>query len=159
MDNPRVLIVGYGNPLRGDDSVGWIAARKLGQKFTDDPRVEFLAVHQLTPELAGSISKIELAIFINAAEGPRPAHLSCTFVTPQPTPSQPTTDDFDPSRLLAVSRTAYGRCPQAMLFTVTGQDFGHRETLTRPVERACDRLVDQVYRIVVDELEHSRVTS
>ena len=38
-DRSRVLIIGYGNPLRGDDGIGWVAARKLGQRFEDEPRV------------------------------------------------------------------------------------------------------------------------
>jgi hydrogenase maturation protease len=157
-DIPRVLIVGYGNPLRGDDGIGWVAAQKLGQKFKNDSRVGSLAVHQLTPELADPISKVELVLFIDAAEGQPPGHLCCTFITPQPRRSnqaQSMTHDFDPPRLLTMARTVYGCCPQAMLFTIAGQEFAHRESLTRTVELACERLVDQIYRIVVDELEHS----
>ena len=47
----RVLIIGYGNPLRADDGVGWQAARRLAE-LRQDEFVETLALHQLTPELA-----------------------------------------------------------------------------------------------------------
>jgi len=48
---PKVLVVCYGNPLRGDDGVGWIVAEKLRQMSLPD----FVAIQthiQLTPELA-----------------------------------------------------------------------------------------------------------
>ena len=152
---PRVLIIGYGNPLRGDDAVGWVAAQKLGDRFDSDDRVTALAVHQLTPELAHPISKVELAIFIDAAEGEPPGLLSCRFI--KPAAHQPTsmTHGFEPQRLLAMARTIYGHCPQAMLFTVGAEDFGHREYLTRTVDRACERLVEHICRIIIDELEHA----
>jgi hypothetical protein len=46
----QVLIVGYGNPLRGDDGLGWRAAERL-RTVIQDAGVEILALHQLTPEL------------------------------------------------------------------------------------------------------------
>jgi hypothetical protein len=50
----RVLIIGYGNPLRTDDGLGWRAAYRLAASLKDAP-VEALAVHQLTPELGEAI--------------------------------------------------------------------------------------------------------
>jgi hydrogenase maturation protease len=152
---PRVLVIGYGNPLRGDDAIGWVAARALGGKFSGESRVQVMAVQQLTPELADPLSKVELVILIDAAHGQRAGHLSCTFITPDAGQAGSTGHAMDPARLLGMARSLFGRAPQAMLFTVAGEDFSHREGLTRTVERACDRLVDHVYRIVLDELDHS----
>ena len=44
-DRP-VLVLGYGNPLRGDDAVGWYAAQRLAE-VVDPQRVTVLAVHSL----------------------------------------------------------------------------------------------------------------
>ena len=54
MTDAGVLVVGYGNSLRGDDGIGWHAARLL----TDDPRLtgaRVLTHHQLAPELAEAL--------------------------------------------------------------------------------------------------------
>ena len=32
----RLLIIGYGNPLRGDDGLGWRAAEDLAREFPND---------------------------------------------------------------------------------------------------------------------------
>jgi hydrogenase maturation protease len=64
-----VLIIGYGNPLRSDDGVGWQAAELL----TDDPRLadaQILACHQLTPELAEDVSRAGFVVLIDASTEP-----------------------------------------------------------------------------------------
>ena len=65
---PKVLVVCYGNPLRGDDGVGWIVAEKLQQRSLPD--FVFIQTHiQLTPEQAADLSEADLAIFIDACDG------------------------------------------------------------------------------------------
>src|SRR5919198_4121190 len=61
----RVLVVGYGSSLRGDDGLGWHAAALLAA----DPRLagaEVLARHQLTPELAEDVSRAALVVLVDA---------------------------------------------------------------------------------------------
>jgi len=50
-DAARVLVIGYGNTLRGDDGLGQRAAEALAQRALPDG-VEVLSCHQLTIELA-----------------------------------------------------------------------------------------------------------
>ena len=67
--NP-ILVIGYGNPLRGDDGVGWRVAEEAAALLPDPP-VTVLTVQLLTPELADPISRSDLLILIDAAaEGP-----------------------------------------------------------------------------------------
>src|ERR1035438_8523471 len=60
----RVLILAYGNPLRGDDAFGWRVAERL-LELPPDPSVEILRLHQLTPELMDPLSRADLALFID----------------------------------------------------------------------------------------------
>src|SRR5579871_5175875 len=62
----RLLIVGYGNPIRSDDAVGYLAAERLRQVLTEAD-IAILSVHQLTPELAEPVSRAARVIFIDAA--------------------------------------------------------------------------------------------
>ena len=76
-----VLIVGYGNPLRSDDGVGWHAAETLAA----DPRLEgahVLTVHQLPPELAVELGEATLAVLVDARMGEPPGSISVTHVAP-----------------------------------------------------------------------------
>src|SRR2546430_16358142 len=52
-----LLIIGFGNPLRGDDDLGPRVARELRMRG-----LPALDAHQLTPELAEAVSRVELAV-------------------------------------------------------------------------------------------------
>lgn len=154
----RILIIGYGNPIRGDDAVGWVAAQKLGE-VVDSEHVLTLGVHMLTPELAEPISRMDFVIFIDAAEDRDPGEVSDKCVYPislsDPRP-QPRTlaHHMTPQRLLTLAQRIYGRCPDARLFTIGGRDFGHQEQLSDVVEGSCDALVEHIQAMVGQALHH-----
>ncbi|MEA5533027.1 hydrogenase maturation protease [Crocosphaera sp. XPORK-15E] len=60
----QILIIGYGNTLRGDDGVGYKIAEIIDQWNLNN--ITSLAVHQLTPDLAEKISQVDTVIFIDA---------------------------------------------------------------------------------------------
>jgi hypothetical protein len=69
---PGVLVVGYGNPLRGDDAVGW----RVAESIVSDPRLagaHVMTAHQLLPELAVELGEAGLAVLVDARAGSRPA--------------------------------------------------------------------------------------
>ena len=63
----RVLILGYGNPLRTDDGLGWRAAEELALRFSSD-EVEIRTCHQLLPEMVDLISQTDTIFFVDAAQ-------------------------------------------------------------------------------------------
>jgi hydrogenase maturation protease len=141
----HVLIVGYGNPLRGDDGYGWHAAERLRQVI-DDPEVEVLALHQLTPELMEPLSRAQRAIFIDASV-PSPAAPRAG------TPLRPSfTHHLTPGALMAGAQTLYGRAPEAILLTTPGENFGFGEGLSGRVQRALDETVEKVRAILLRPL-------
>ena len=58
------LIIGYGNTLRSDDGVGYRIAETVAQWNLNS--VRSLSVHQLTPELAETMSHAKTIIFVDA---------------------------------------------------------------------------------------------
>ncbi|MBW7939884.1 MAG: hypothetical protein H3C63_14095, partial [Candidatus Omnitrophica bacterium] len=48
----RVLVIGFGNPLRGDDGFGWEVAGQLERRLSQESSVHILTPIQLAPELA-----------------------------------------------------------------------------------------------------------
>lgn len=139
---PRALIIGYGNPLRGDDGLGRAAAERLREMAL--PQVEVLAAHQLTPELAEDLSGVDLAIFIDAREGGRPGAWRAEAVVPEADAGRAFTHHATPPGLVANARLLYGRAPEAMLFSMSGETFGYREGLSEAVEAALPAMLAAV---------------
>ncbi|NWG16453.1 MAG: hydrogenase maturation protease [Chloroflexi bacterium] len=143
----RVLIVGYGNPLRGDDALGWHAAQQLSENIRRQD-VEILTCHQLTPELAERLSRSERVIFIDAACVGVPGEVSQQRVSPAVSAAVDFTHHFDVPALLACTQILYGVCPQAVLCSVAAESFELTESLSPAVEAAVPELLERVYRLL-----------
>jgi len=133
------LVIGYGNPLRADDGVGWVVAQRLrselaGDRFEGD--VVVLAEHQLTPELAEAIARARLVIFVDARVGDRPGRVGCRIVAQSGDGSQAFSHEVDPSSLVQLARLLYGACPTSLVISVAGEDFGYGTNLSPVVEAA-----------------------
>jgi hydrogenase maturation protease len=119
-DFAPVLVIGYGNVLRGDDGLGVRVAEAVAAWRR--PGVEVHAVHQLTPELAEAVAGARLVVFVDA----RPA-AGCTDVRVQRLmPAGAGVGlghSSDPTWLLGLAEALYGSCPQASLVTVPGSCF------------------------------------
>jgi len=137
---PNTLIVGYGNPLRGDDGLGWHAAERL-REAVRDPGVEILAVHQLTPELMEPISRAGRVIFIDACVGEAPGEIRQRTVEPHAAPGAAFSHHATPAALLAGALALFGHAPEATLITVTGADFSLSDRLSPEIERQLDSVV------------------
>jgi hydrogenase maturation protease len=152
-NDKRVLVIGYGNPLRGDDGVGLVAALQLG-RIVDPDHVATMGVHQLMPELAETISRFDRVIFIDAAADRPAGYLTSRVVEPVDA-NRLMTHHFTPEVLLALSQRLFGKYPEAHLLTIAGSNFGHRDDLSPAVQRACDKLVDHLAKTLAGALSHA----
>ena len=141
-----MLIIGYGNPLRGDDGVGWRVA-EAARAALPEGAATVLTVHQLTPELAEPISRAGRVVFVDAAAEGEPGTVNCfgledTGQRPvlQPIGSHLTT----PDALLAMAGELFGRRPPATMVTIVGESFEVSEALTPLVEAAVPEAVARI---------------
>jgi hydrogenase maturation protease len=79
----KILVVGYGNPLRADDGLGCHVARELAHRLGNDKRVEVVPCHQLAPEIAQQIAATEFVIFIDACTEGEPGTITERTVLPE----------------------------------------------------------------------------
>jgi hydrogenase maturation protease len=117
-----VLVVGYGNTLRGDDGIGYHIAETVAEwQF---PQVRSIAVHQLLPELAVDIAEVDLAIFVDAVVATAPAKPDIT-ITPIFAGGDEnfSTHIITPQLLLGITQKLYGATPVAYLLTIPAIDF------------------------------------
>jgi hydrogenase maturation protease len=143
----NTLIIGYGNPLRGDDGLGWRAAERL-TAILHESKARVIACHQLTPELAEPISRADLVIFIDAEETEPAGKLFCRRISTRAAPLVAFSHHLTPAALLICARELYGACPEAITFSVSGQNFACSEELSPGVAAVLPRLTERVCRLV-----------
>jgi hydrogenase maturation protease len=127
----ELLVIGYGNTLRGDDGVGPRVAQAVEQ--LNLPGVCTLVCPLLTPELADPISRAEKVIFVDAAVD-APKALQWRKLEPNEN-LQLMAHAADPRTLLALARDVFGRVPAAWWLTIPAVDLGFREEFSPEVER------------------------
>lgn len=142
VDNPpRILIIGYGNPLRGDDGLGWRAAERLAVEW---PEAQTLTCQQLTPELAEPISRAARVVFLDAAAHGPPGSIHEQPLQPDASAPASFTHHVIPGVLLALSEKLFGHLPEAVLFSVAGESFDFGQALSPPVEAALPEVIRRV---------------
>jgi hydrogenase maturation protease len=136
----KLLVIGYGNELRGDDGVGpRVAATVAGWDFEG---VQAIICPLLTPELADPISKTRLAVFVDAAVDCLD-EVQLSKLEPNQS-SQVMAHAANPETMLALARDVFGHVPQAWQLKIPalklefGQQFSSR-TL-RALDEALEKL-------------------
>jgi hydrogenase maturation protease len=144
-----VVVIGYGNPLRGDDGAGFHAALLLA----DDARAEgalVLARHQLTPELAEDISHAGLVVLVDAATAPATPGAVSIRPLPRVSPSAGLfSHHVDPASLLEFSEAWFGQAPPAMQVSVGIGNAEPGTVLSAAVAGAMPRIVDAVVDMII----------
>jgi hydrogenase maturation protease len=140
-----ILVVGYGNDLRGDDAAGQHAAARVAAWAL--PGVEVHALHQLTPELADPLAAADRAIFLDAHPAPNGAGIRVRRLRPAgSTPRLAHT--CDPPGLLALARDAFGRWPEAWWVTIPAAEFVFGAPLSPLAERGVGDALETVRRLL-----------
>ena len=142
-----VLVVGYGNPLRTDDGIGWHAAERLA----GDERLNGAVVmqrHQLTPELAFDISAVSLVVFIDASRDLSPGSVDLGRVERAGTAGPTSSHHLSPPALVALAHELYGQSPAAFVVRCGVASLELGDQLSPTVEAALAAVIDAVVGIV-----------
>lgn len=153
----RILILAYGNPLRGDDGVGWRAAEELSAKLTA-PEVEIVCEHQLAPEMAERLSWVDAVIFLDAAEEGQPGEVCCKPLL-EPFGEVQFSHQLSPVAILALAKQLYGASPRAYSVTLSGQCFDHGGSLSSVASEELPNLVAKVEALVQELMGLEQVSS
>ena len=150
-----ILIVGYGNPLRSDDGLGWHAAALLA----GDPRLDGVTAlqrHQLTPELAFDMSTAALVVLVDATRNRPPGTFTMGRVERAGDVSSTTwSHHLSPSCLAALAYELYGRVPDVFVLSCGAESLEVGDRLSPTVEAALPRVVDAVVQFVASRVAHA----
>lgn len=142
MNARRPLVVGYGNPLRSDDGVGWHLAAQLDS----DDRLSgatILQRHQLTPELALDFSAASVVVLIDAQVDSAPGHIQ-THRIEEAAVGVSSSHQLSPSVVAGLSARLYGRTPDVFVVTCGPESTEPGTALSAPVAAAMPGLADIV---------------
>ena len=148
---PTVLIVAYGNPLRSDDGIAWRAADALAPKFSESD-VEIFRLHQLTPELADTVRNFGTVIFVDAAScdasHDEPGAIRLEEIRGGTSEPARFSHVLSPKKVLDLALQLYGASPRVFVITVTGENFGHGDSLSSSVASALPELVARIEYLI-----------
>jgi hydrogenase maturation protease len=130
----ELLVIGYGNTLRQDDSVGPRVAERIEALHIDHVRT--LICDQLSPEHAEALAHARIAVFVDAAKGAS-RHVRLQPVKPGAS-TQLMAHAAAPATMLALARDVYGRAPQAWLLPIPAVRTGFGSNLSVTAQRGLE---------------------
>jgi hydrogenase maturation protease len=140
------MVIAYGNPLRGDDGVGWKVAQRLEALCDTEKTISVVTTQQLTPELAESLHQADQVLFVDASVGNTPGQWKCEPVTPAEARSSVLGHHFDAAGLLAYTLGLYGTSPAAQIVSVTAKSFDLGGGLSPEVEAVLPAITEHIRR-------------
>lgn len=141
--NRELLVIGYGNTLRGDDGVGPRVAEAVGALRL--PGVRTLICQQLAPEHAEPISLADAVVFVDAAVDAakgvqlRPLEPGAS--------SQLMAHAADPRTMLALARDVFGHAPKAWWLTIPAVQMEFGEDLSPETKRGMNDAVGRIIQL------------
>jgi hydrogenase maturation protease len=152
----KTLVVGLGNPILGDDGVGWKAAELVQQHLqgsSTDVEVDYLAVGGIS--LMERLIDYDRAILIDAIQtGVKPVgSVICARLEDLPDRSSghmTAIHDTSLPTALKLGRSMGARLPETILVVgIEAQNVCEfSEALTPPVAAALPQAVEQVFKII-----------
>lgn len=140
-----ILVIGFGNPLRGDDAAGRQVAHQIEERQLDNVRC--IAVQQLTPELAELVAASELAIFVDARHGNDGDSVESAILSPDQTAST-AAHTSSPAGLLSLACGLFQKIPPAWLITIPGINFELEECLSEVAQAGIFAAVEDILNLI-----------
>ena len=139
----ETLIIGIGNPLRGDDALGWAAIEALEASGLP-PDTRTLCVQQLTVDLAEAVAAARQVFFVDARAAEPAGALYVAPIEADTCMETYLAHFFDPRALLAAVQALYGHHPGAMLFSINATSFDYGAPISPRVQHALPELLREV---------------
>ena len=147
---PSFVVIGYGNPIHGDDAIGrqvTTLVQGLGLQ-----NVEVCAVEQLRPELSTKLAAADYAIFVDACQmksaGVKVSNLEACGLETAGSSVPGLGHSLPPCSLLALTQSVYGRHPQSWWVEVGAQDFEPGHHLSHRANQSIRNAVEQIEDLI-----------
>jgi hydrogenase maturation protease len=147
---PATLIIGVGNPYRGDDAVGLVVARQL--RMQPLPNTTVIEETADGAKIMDTWKDVDKIILIDAVHSGAKAGTVYRFdAHTQPIPRKLfhySTHAFGLSEAIALARSLNQLPPRLIVYGIEGKTFDAAAGLSAEVEGVVSEVVDQVLREV-----------
>lgn len=140
----RILVIGVGNALRGDDAAGLHVIRQLAARGIMD-------VHEASGETASLMEQwkgAEVVLLVDAAQsGAPPGTVTRLDASVQPLPAaflHCSTHAFGVAEAVELARSLGSLPPRILIFGIEGASFEHGEPLSSAVETGVRKAVEMI---------------
>jgi hydrogenase maturation protease len=143
----EVVVIGVGNPDRGDDAIGPLVASRLAG------RVRTLALSGETTALLDALARVTCAIVVDASRsGAPPGTISRFDVGHAPLPAQAlglSSHGLGVVEALELARTLGSLPARCIVYSIEGEDFTPGAVPTARVTVAVDEVVERIASEIV----------
>lgn len=142
-----VLVIGYGNDLRGDDGVGLAAVARLAE----DDRLAgctLLARRQLTPDLVVDLASASFVVLVDATVDAAPGTVATRSLGTAPAVAASWSHHVDPLTLVGLAGELYGHVPEVVVVSVGIASTEPGAALSPAVAAALPLVVETVAGLV-----------
>ncbi len=164
MDTKLILIVGYGNPSRSDDSVGFYVIDMLNQILglprqelvvnlcdfeavnTNGGNVDTLFLQQLVPELIELIIHYRYVVFIDATTHQN-EDVFLENIHPQFSIS-PFSHSLTPAALLHLAYEIHNKSPQGYFISIPGKNFQFGTKLSPETIESAEIVIGKILHFI-----------
>ena len=143
------LVIGFGNELRSDDSVGPRVARLVAARGF--PGVDCLTFQQLTPELGERISHSKGVIFVDAQVNASDSNVSLTPIGAAQI-QEPSSHHCNPNFLLWLSRELYHQVPEGWMLSIPIQNVDFGEQLSPQAQANLEKAVEIICSFIREKV-------
>lgn len=160
----KIIILGYGNPDRGDDGAAFHLLKELIQKYSTNedvlsdfqeagfleltPEIDLWFNLQLLPEISQELANYDRAIFVDAHTAEIPDPLLVQEIKPE-YKNSPFTHHLTPASCLELAEKLYQHAPQATLVTIRGYAFD----FSRELSAQTQKLIKQALQIILEMIQ------
>ena len=153
----KTIVLGFGNPDRGDDGVAWHVLAGIANRFEQplsNENIETgsikLSEHthlwfnlQLIPEVAEELAGYQQAIFIDAHTAEIKEEIKISPIEPE-FQNSPFTHHLTAATCLSMSKTLYGKYPESILVSIRGYDFSFSHDLSRKTKELAEKAIEMI---------------
>lgn len=160
MNKKKFIILGYGNPDRGDDGVAYHILQEIIRKYTKkkESLSEFIEIGtfeltadidlwynlQLIPEVSELLSSYENAIFIDAHTAEIPDPIKVRTIEARYSNS-PFTHHLTPESCIELAQKLFDHAPISTLITIRGYEFDFYRGLSEETQKLANQALDLIY--------------
>jgi hydrogenase maturation protease len=140
----RILVLGYGNPGRGDDGLGPELARRLEDAAPAGVSTD--SDYQLNIEDAVDLARHDIVLFADAdVEGVEPFYFRRVSAASE---IAFTSHSVSPASILAICEDDFGASPAAWLLGIRGYDFDFEEGLSAKAAENLEKALEFVHSLI-----------